>query len=95
MSELQHTDPETVNVRILVTGHVQGVGFRQSARQQARKLGIEATALNRPDGSVLLETKGPRDVVDQLVDWAKEGPKLAQVRDVTVINTGRPRRGFS
>jgi acylphosphatase len=89
---IENQQSDNVTVRILVTGHVQGVGYRQSARQQARKLGIEAKALNRPDGSVLLEAQGPREVVDQLVDWAKVGPVLAEVRDVTVINTGRPVR---
>ena len=79
-----------ITVRILVTGRVQGVGFRQSARRRARELGIEATALNRHDGSVLLEAKGPRQVIDQLVEWAQRGPALAEVDHVTVINTCRP-----
>ena len=78
-----------ISVRILVTGRVQGVGFRQTARQQARLLGIEASAYNRQDGSVLVETTGPRETIEKLIAWAHKGPALAQVDDVTVINTRR------
>ncbi|HWV22961.1 MAG TPA: acylphosphatase, partial [Thermomicrobiales bacterium] len=78
-----------ISVRILVTGHVQGVGFRQSARQRARELGIQTTAINQADGSVLLETTGPSDIVEQLIEWARTGPALAHVDDITVINWNR------
>lgn len=78
-----------LSVRLIITGRVQGVGFRQSARQQASQLGLEATAVNREDGSVLLETSGPREIVKQFIEWAEIGPELASVDDVTVINTNR------
>ncbi len=86
-----HPQDDHVSVRILVHGRVQGVGFRQSARQQARLLGLEAKACNRHDGSVLVEATGPKAVIDELIAWAHSGPALARVDDVTVINTGRPR----
>lgn len=79
-----------VSVRILVTGRVQRVGFRQAARKQASKLGLVTTAINREDGSVLLETSGPRDAVDRFIAWAHRGPSSANVETVTVINTERP-----
>lgn len=81
--------PQTreTSVRILVIGRVQGVGFRQSARMQARHLGIEAKASNQEDGSVLLETSGPEDIVEKFIEWASVGPELAEVDDITVINT--------
>ena len=82
---------DNVSVRILVHGRVQGVGFRQSVRKQARLLGLDAKAHNRDDGSVLIESTGPRAIVDKLTAWAHSGPALARVDDVTVINTGRPR----
>jgi len=78
-----------ISVRILVTGRVQGVGFRQSARRRAHQLGLQTTAINREDGSVLLETTGPSDIVEQLIAWAHNGPELARVDDVTVINCNR------
>lgn len=84
--------PRKVSVRILVTGRVQGVGFRRSARLRAHQLGLQTTAINREDGSVLLETSGPSDIVDKLIDWARTGPAMARVDDVTVINWSRNAR---
>lgn len=79
----QHSHEE-MSVRIRITGRVQGVGFRQSARQQARKLDIEATAVNQADGSVIVETRGPRDAVQQLIEWTRKGPALAEVEKIEV-----------
>lgn len=78
-----------VCVRIIVKGRVQGVGFRQSARQCARDLGIDLTATNQHDGSVLLETTASADAVEKLVAWSRSGPPRARVDDVTVINCNR------
>lgn len=79
----QHSNEE-MSVRIQIRGHVQGVGFRQSARQEARKLGIEATAVNQTDGSVIVETSGPRDAVEELIAWTRKGPPLAEVEEIEV-----------
>lgn len=79
-----HHDSEETSVRIRITGRVQGVGFRQSAREQARSLGIDATAVNQPDGSVIVEASGPRDAVEQLIDWTRKGPALADVDEIEV-----------
>lgn len=78
-----------INVRILITGRVQGVGFRQSARQYAHQLGLHTTAINQEDGTVLLETSGPSEIVERFIDWARTGPALARVDDITVINFNR------
>jgi len=71
------------------------VGFRQAARNQASKLGLVATAINREDGSVLLETCGTREAVDHFIAWAGRGPAMAVVTNVTVINMERPGMGSS
>lgn len=81
-------DTKEIRVRLQVTGHVQGVGFRKAARQTARKLGIEATAVNRDDGSVIIEATGPRDAVETFIQWARIGPPLAEVDNVTVTGPG-------
>lgn len=75
---------EEMSVRIQIRGRVQGVGFRQSARQEAHKLGIEATAVNQTDGSVIVETSGPRDAVEELIAWTRKGPPLAEVEEIEV-----------
>ena len=80
-----HKDiPDETSVRIKIRGRVQGVGFRQSTREQARNLGIKATAVNQSDGSVIVETSGPRDAVEQLIAWTRKGPALANVEEIEV-----------
>lgn len=59
----------TVRLVATVTGHVQGVGFRYSTRQQAEQLGLVGSATNRPDGSVLVVAAGPASSVEQLLRW--------------------------
>lgn len=76
---------EEIHVIVKITGHVQGVGFRQSARQRARELGIRATAVNRDDGSVIIEARGPHVAVDKLVEWTRRGPPRAVVEELTVV----------
>jgi acylphosphatase len=77
------TNSET-SVRIRIRGRVQGVGFRKSAREKARRLGIEATAVNQPDGFVIVEASGPRDAVEAIIDWSRKGPALAEVDEIEV-----------
>src|SRR5699024_765915 len=81
--------PRDISIRILVKGYVQGVGFRQSARKYAEELGLPVSATNQADGSVLIETTGPRETVQKMIDWTYSGPPRAQVDDVTVINCNR------
>ena len=49
---------------IKITGKVQGVFFRDTARQVARSLGVAGYASNRPDGSIYIEAEGEDQVVD-------------------------------
>jgi acylphosphatase len=58
----------------LVHGRVQGVFFRQSARQQAEKLGLSGYTRNNPDGTVTIEAEGPADALDALQAWCQHGP---------------------
>lgn len=52
--------------RYLVTGLVQGVGFRWTAQRVARSLGITGTVRNLPDGTVEIEAHGGPDAVESL-----------------------------
>lgn len=71
-------------VEARVTGRVQGVSFRWYTRERARQLGVTGWVRNEPDGSVVLHAEGDRARVDELVEWCRRGPSLAQVRDVAV-----------
>lgn len=69
-------------VDVVVTGHVQGVFFRASMREQAERLGVTGWARNEPDGSVTAHLEGPADAVEELVAWCADGPPRARVEDV-------------
>jgi len=62
-----------------ITGRVQGVGFRWSTVQQAERLGVRGQVANRPDGSVRITAEGPRERLEQLREWARQGPRSAHV----------------
>lgn len=63
-----------VNYHLVITGHVQGVGFRWSVYQLAQQARIEGIIMNKHDGSVYCELQGPIEVVKQLISKIKAGP---------------------
>ena len=75
---------DVVRRRAVVSGRVQGVWYRDSARREAERLGVAGAATNRRDGSVLLEAEGPVAAVDAFLAWAGEGPPRASVAAVEV-----------
>ncbi len=70
--------------RALVEGRVQGVWFRGSTQQYARKLGVTGWAKNLPDGRVEVLMCGSEEVVNSLESWLHKGPPLAKVTRVNV-----------
>lgn len=68
--------------RFIVTGKVQGVGYRYFVRQQAVELGISGRVWNSPDGTVAVEADGSADRLERLVTLLRQGPTGAAVRDV-------------
>lgn len=76
---------ELKRVRVLVSGKVQGVFFRQSTQEQAERLGVEGWVRNLTDGRVEGLFQGPAEAVDDLVAWCRRGPARARVEDVEVV----------
>jgi acylphosphatase len=64
---------------------VQGVYFRQSARVEAKTLGIRGSAQNLPDGSVDVLAQGSAAAVEKLRVWLHHGPAHARVDEVREI----------
>jgi len=77
---------QTIRKRVVVTGRVQGVWFRQSAQQEAMALGVSGWVRNLPDGSVEAVFEGPSMLVDAAVEWASHGPERATVDHITVTD---------
>ena len=75
---------ETIARNVVVSGDVQGVFFRDSARREARRLGVSGWISNRHDGCVEAHLEGPADAVAELVRWCNDGPRHASVEDVRV-----------
>ncbi|MEA5121998.1 MAG: acylphosphatase [Propionibacterium sp.] len=71
-------------VQVVVTGRVQGVGFRWSALDRATALGVAGWVRNLRDGSVEAWVEGPADAVATMVEWLREGPAWASVRHCKV-----------
>lgn len=71
-----------VAVRLVIRGHVQGVGYRWWARGQARRLRLGGWVRNRSDGTVELLAVGSPGAVEQLAEACRHGPSGAQVTSV-------------
>jgi acylphosphatase len=80
--------PEVVRVRVVVTGRVQGVWFRDSCREQAQAAGVRGFVRNRGDGAVEAELEGPAAAVERVVAWCRVGPARARVEHVTSTPIG-------
>jgi acylphosphatase len=68
----------------IVHGVVQGVFFRYSAKKQADRLGILGSASNWPDGTVHVDASGPRQRLQEFLEWLHVGSEHAIVERVDV-----------
>jgi acylphosphatase len=75
-----------VRVRIVVSGRVQGVWFRESCRREAAAAGVGGWVANQADGTVLAVVEGERPAVDRVIAWIRRGPPRAQVTNVVVTS---------
>jgi acylphosphatase len=84
MTGLGSAEPPRAARRAVVSGRVQGVWYRDSARRVAERLGVSGWAGNRADGTVELWAEGPREGVEALLEWCRTGPPRARVEHVAV-----------
>ncbi|MGE5648945.1 acylphosphatase [Noviherbaspirillum sp. UKPF54] len=69
---------------LVITGLVQGVGYRASFEAQARALRLCGWVRNRRDGSVEAMVRGDDAALEKIVAWSRRGPAAAVVSDVKV-----------
>jgi acylphosphatase len=73
------------HVNINVSGSVQGVFFRASAKARADELSVRGIVRNEPDGSVYIEAEAEEALLEEFIKWCHTGPPSATVTrcDVT------------
>lgn len=69
-------------VHLKVCGRVQGVYFRASTVEQARRLGLLGWVMNCADSSVEVLAEGEIEQLEKLINWCRNGPPGAHVKDV-------------
>ena len=87
----------TQRIRVVVSGRVQGVGFRWATREKALELGLNGRVRNLADGRVEAEFEGDPAALDAMETWCRQGPRLALVTSVDVFREDGAARhaGFS
>lgn len=75
-----------VRRRVVVTGRVQGVFFRDSCRTTALRLGVAGWVANRGDGAVEAVFEGGAYEVAAMVEWCRSGPPRARVAGIDVVD---------
>lgn len=74
-----------MNVHLIISGHVQGVGFRYSAQQKANEYNLYGWVMNMEDGRVEMEVEGPEDQVSNYIAEVKSGfHRFIKVEDIKV-----------
>lgn len=82
--------------KFIVTGYVQGVGFRYHTSHQALTMGLTGYAKNLNNGDVEVIACGPTEQVDEFYEWIKKGPRPSYVEKIvrTTCEVGKNYRGF-
>jgi acylphosphatase len=82
------SEGEIRGARLLVSGRVQGVGFRYFVTQAAEGFGVSGYARNLPDGDVEVVAEGPPHALDALEEVLRTGPRAARVERVVREDVG-------
>ncbi len=85
-------DMEKASVHALISGRVQGVGFRMWTKKTAERYSVSGWVKNKRDGTVEAVFEGDKKRVELILEWCRQGPRFADVKnvDVTWANyTGR------
>jgi acylphosphatase len=72
------------HLNIIITGKVQGVGFRETTKIIANQMMVTGFVRNEKDGSVYIEAEGEAIFLEEFVNWCHEGPDRSRVENVEV-----------
>lgn len=87
------SDEKRISRHVLISGRVQGVGFRAWVKRTADGLGVSGWVRNCPGGDVEAEFSGPEQAVTQMIAACHDGPEWSSVRDVHVVNASENHAG--
>ena len=74
----------TARRHLIISGRVQGVGYRDALRAEAQRHGVAGWVRNGRDGSVEAILQGPDADLEAMIAWARRGPPAARVAEVRV-----------
>ena len=83
----RHVDNDSISVKLIIKGKVQGVYFRANMQKVAKQNSVVGWVRNLPDGNVEALLEGYQANVNHVVQWSKIGPENAKVDDVIVART--------
>ncbi len=75
-------EAQKARARVIISGRVQGVFFRYSAREVANRLNVFGWVKNRWNGNVEAVFEGERERVEEMIEWCHQGPPGAHVQRV-------------
>lgn len=75
---------EQIRAELRIYGKVQGVFFRANTQKEAERRNLTGWVMNKTDGTVQAVVEGDTEKVEELVEWAHEGPAAARVEDLDV-----------
>lgn len=81
------------SVHVVISGKVQGVGFRAWVQRSANALGVSGWVRNCRNGDVEAVFSGPEAAVETIIESCRQGPSWAQVADVVVKGAAEPASG--
>ncbi|MBW4560832.1 MAG: acylphosphatase [Mojavia pulchra JT2-VF2] len=76
--------PKLIRAHLIISGRVQGVGYRYATVDTASQLGLTGWVRNLPDSRVEAVFEGSREVVEEMIRWCHAGPPAAVVKNVEV-----------
>lgn len=76
--------PDVVRAHVIAHGRVQGVFYRDTMRREAEARGVAGSAVNKPDGTVECFFEGPRRLVEEMIEIARDGSRAAVVEQLDV-----------
>ena len=75
---------QKIGCKVIVSGNVQGVGFRYYTRSEAVKQGLTGYAKNLYDGNVEVVLYGSYEEIHKMLKWLEKGPRTAYVDKIEV-----------